>query len=87
MIRLIGAVTFVVPGTAGARAPVVVEKFGAELRRAPAQFHHCFCVEKLFGKIANHNLEKLCRLHSALNSTIPVLDLEKACPRKVSPWP
>ena len=40
MIRLIDPVTFVVPGTAGARAPVVVEKFGAELRRAPAQFHH-----------------------------------------------
>ena len=41
MIRLIDPVTFVVPGTAGARALVVVEKFGAELRRAPAQFHHC----------------------------------------------
>ena len=40
MIRLIDPVTFVVPGTAGALAPVVVEKFGAELRRAPAQFHH-----------------------------------------------
>ena len=40
VIRLIDPVTFVVPGTAGARAPVVVEKFGAELRRAPAQFHH-----------------------------------------------
>ena len=41
MIRLIDPVTFVVPGTAGARAPVVVEKFVAELWRAPAQFHHC----------------------------------------------
>ena len=40
MIRLIDTVTFVVPRTVGARAPVVVEKFGAELRRAPAQFHH-----------------------------------------------
>ena len=48
VIRLIDPVTFVVPGTAGARAPVVVEKFGAELRRAPAQFHHCFSVNTLF---------------------------------------
>ena len=40
VIRLIDSVTFVYPGTAGARAPVVVEKFGAELRCAPAQYHH-----------------------------------------------
>ena len=45
MIRLIDPVTFVVPGTAGALAPVVVEKFGAELRRAPAQFHHWLRLE------------------------------------------
>ena len=46
MIRLIDPVTFVVPGTAGARAPVVAEKFGAELRRAPAQFHHCLSLKQ-----------------------------------------
>ena len=32
MIRLIDPVTFVVPGTAGAHAPMAVEKFGAKLR-------------------------------------------------------
>ena len=49
VIRLIDPVTFVVPGTAGARAPVVVEKFRAELRRAPAQFHHCVEANATYG--------------------------------------
>ena len=36
-------------------------------------------------KFADHNLEILCPL--SLASTIPVLGLERVCPRKVGPWP
>ena len=36
-------------------------------------------------KFADHNLENLCP--RSLASTIPVLVLEKVCPRKVGPWP
>ena len=37
-------------------------------------------------KFANHHLEKLCSWSFALASTIPVLGLERAGPRKVGPW-
>ena len=37
------------------------------------------------GKFADHNLEKLCPWYLA--STIPVLGVERVCPRKVGPWP
>ena len=39
------------------------------------------------GKFADHNLEKLCRRSLASDSSIPVLGLERVCPRKVGPWP
>ena len=74
MIRLIDPVTFVVPGTAGAHAPVVVEKFGAELRRAPAQFHPWATVNMTVGKKAKKMLPRIIRT--------PVLRLilgEKKC--------
>ena len=63
MIRLIDPVTFVVPGTAGALAPVVVEKFGAELRRAAAQFHHWSEVDFRVSQIGH------CRQRLAIAAT------------------
>ena len=36
-------------------------------------------------RFAEHNFKKLCPLSLAL--TIPVLGLERACARKVGPWP
>ena len=42
---------------------------------------------KNYRKFADHNLEKLCPRFLALASTIPVLGLERVCPRKVGPWP
>ena len=41
---------------------------------------------KNYGKLTDHNLEKLCPRSLALATTIPVLGLESVCPRKVGPW-
>ena len=41
---------------------------------------------KNIGKFADHNLEKLCPRFLALASSIPVLGLERVCPREVGPW-
>ena len=40
---------------------------------------------KNYGKFDERYLEKL--YHWSLASTIPVLGLERVCPRKVGPWP
>ena len=40
---------------------------------------------KNHGKFADNNFEKLCSWPLAL--TIPVLGLERVCPRNVGPWP
>ena len=40
---------------------------------------------KNYGKITDHDLEKLCP--RSLATTIPVLGLERVCPRKFGPWP
>ena len=39
-----------------------------------------------YGKFTDHNLEKLCPRSLALASTIPVLGIERVCPRKVGSW-
>ena len=44
-------------------------------------------VLKNYEKFTHHNLEKLCPRSLALASTIPVLGLERVCPRKVRLWP
>ena len=38
-----------------------------------------------YGKITDQILEKLCS--RPLASSIPLLGLERVCPRKVAPWP
>ena len=53
---------------------------------AKCNIFNTFCV-KNYGKFADHSLEKLCLGSLALASTIPVLGLEKVCPRKVGSWP
>ena len=74
MTPLIDPVTFVVPGTTGARAPVVVEKFGAELR---PNFTTAFNV--LASELRNSNLNSLNSFflpNSNLNSKTKISDLE-----------
>ena len=42
---------------------------------------------KNYGKFTDHNLKTLFLRSLALASIIPVLGLERICPRKVGPWP
>ena len=45
------------------------------------------CALKNNEKFTNHYFEKLCPWSLALASSICVLGLESACPRKLGPWP
>ena len=66
MIRLIDPVTFVVPGTAGARVPVVVEKFGAELR---PNFTTASAAVKIFEKILESKMIKFLNKNGIITTS------------------
>ena len=64
-----------------------VFRMGSTILEQPVQCILSTFALKNNGKFTHHNSEKLRPRSLAVASTIPVLGLERVCPRKVGPWP